>query len=358
MVRPSGRDRVPVRAPVLAAALAAVRSPRFIVRLVLLAAVAIFLVRPLVPRVIGAAEQLDVVNPWLTAVGFALQVAALWCYSVMTHVALADEGRKIGMGRLFRIQLVTRAVSSTVPGGAAAGPAVGYRLLAAAGISGRNASAALASGSAASAFVLNLLLWVALVVSVPLYGFNAWYAAAALLGIVLMLTVAYGFVAIIDGSPIVERPVRFVARRIGANADDVTASIRSFGEQVESLLNDRPLVVRLSSWAAANWLLDALSLWVFLRAFDVSMSPVGLMVAFGVANVIAVVPISPGGVGIVEWAYIPMLVTFGATFEQATIAVVSYRVAQFLFPIALGSVASATLTLEAWIARRRATMSL
>lgn len=78
------------------------------------------------------------------------------------------------------------------------------------------------------------------------------------------------------------------------------------------------------------------------------------MVAFGVANVLAAIPVSPGGLGIVEWAHLPVLATFGATLGQATIAVTSYRVAQFLFPIVLGALSYASLTVESLIARRRA----
>ncbi len=328
---------------------------RVLLRLVIIAAVAVFLVRPLVPRVIDAAAKLEDVDPWLTAAGFALQVAALFCYSVLTRSALGDERRHIGLGHLFKIQLVTRAVSSSVPGGAAAGPAVGYRLMSAAGVPGRNATASLASASVTSAFVLNVLLWLALIVSIPLYGFNAYYAGAAVFGVVLMLVVAGIFLAIIDGNAMIERPVAFVARRFGADADNVTGAIRSFGQQIEQLVSNRSAMIRLCSWAAANWLLDAMSLWVFLRAFGVTMSPIGLMVAFGIANVLAAIPISPGGIGIVEWAYIPILVAFGATFEQATIAVVTYRVAQFLFPIVLGGLAYVSLTVESWAHRRRST---
>jgi uncharacterized membrane protein YbhN (UPF0104 family) len=83
------------------------------------------------------------------------------------------------------------------------------------------------------------------------------------------------------------------------------------------------------------------------------MNPIGLLVAFGVANVLAAIPISPGGLGIVEWAYLPILITFGATLAQATIAVTSYRVAQFLFPIILGGLSYASLTIESYIKRRR-----
>lgn len=328
-------------------------SPRFLLRLLLVGAVLMFLVRPLIPRVGTAADQLESINPWLTGLGFALQIVSLFCYSAMTRVALVDERHPVSVGQLFRIQLVTRAVSSTVPCGAAAGPTVGYRLMRSAGVSPHGASASLASASVTSALVLNLLLWGALVVSVPSYGFNAIYAGAALLGIILMLAVAAVFISIIDGSQLVQRPVRSFARKFRADPESVTQSIRKFGEQIESLVTNHPLIARLSLWASANWLLDALSLWVFLRAFGVSMNPIGLLVAFGVANVLAAIPISPGGLGIVEWAYLPILVTFGATLDQATIAVTSYRVAQFLFPIVLGGLSYASLTLESLITQRR-----
>ena len=337
--------------------MAELSSPRFLLRLLLVGAVLMFLVRPLIPRVGRAADQLESINPWLTGLGFALQVVSLFCYSVMTRVALVDEQRSVSVVRLFRIQLVTRAVSSTVPGGAAAGPTVGYRLMRSAGISPQGASASLASASVTSALVLNLLLWGALIISVPSYGFNEIYAGAALVGIVLMLVVAAVFISIIDGSQFVQRPVRFLARRVRADPEAVTRSIRGFGEQIESLLDNRPLVARLSIWASANWLLDALSLWVFLRAFGVSMNPIGLLVAFGVANVLAAIPISPGGLGIVEWAYLSIFVTFGATLAQATIAVASYRVAQFLFPIVLGGLSSVSLTIESIVQQRRRSAS-
>ena len=48
-------------------------------------------------------------------------------------------------------------------------------------------------------------------------------------------------------------------------------------------------------WAAANWLLDAASLWVFVAAFGHVISPVDLLTAYGLANILAAMPITPGG---------------------------------------------------------------
>ena len=66
-----------------------------------------------------------------------------------------------------------------------------------------------------------------------------------------------------------------------------------------------------SSWAAANWLLDAACLLVFIAAFHDYVSPINLLVAYGLANILAVIPITPGGLGIIEGILIPALHGFG-----------------------------------------------
>jgi hypothetical protein len=106
-------------------------------------------------------------------------------------------------------------------------------------------------------------------------------------------------------------------------------------------------------WAAVNWLLDAASLWVFLQAFGGDIAFDGLIVAFGIANVFSVVPITPGGLGIVESIYIPMLVGFGLTRRTATVGVLSYRVAQYWLPIVVGWLCYLSLQIGPWSIDRR-----
>ena len=78
-----------------------------------------------------------------------------------------------------------------------------------------------------------------------------------------------------------------------------------------------------------------------------------LLVAFGLANIFAVIPITPGGLGIVEGVYIPTLVGFGLTRRAATLGVASYRLAQYWFPILLGGVLYASLRVGPWSIERR-----
>ena len=58
-------------------------------------------------------------------------------------------------------------------------------------------------------------------------------------------------------------------------------------------------------------MLDACALWVFIRAFGVSLDFDALIIAFGIANVLAAIPITPGGLGYVDTGYVGMLRGFG-----------------------------------------------
>jgi uncharacterized membrane protein YbhN (UPF0104 family) len=71
---------------------------------------------------------------------------------------------------------------------------------------------------------------------------------------------------------------------------------------------DRRLMVRAFGWAAAAWLFDAASLGVFIAAFGHRVSPDGLLIAFGLANVLAIIPVTPRGLGVVEAVLIPTLI--------------------------------------------------
>ena len=92
---------------------------------------------------------------------------------------------------------------------------------------------------------------------------------------------------------------------------------------------------------------------MFVWAFGGTLDIDALLVAFGLANIFAVIPITPGGLGIVEGVYIPTLVGFGLTRRQATLGVASYRLAQFWFPILLGGILYATLRVGPWSIERR-----
>jgi uncharacterized protein (TIRG00374 family) len=326
---------------------------RFTLKLLAVVLVVWFFVIPLIPGMRKAARELSKVNPWLLGTGLALEVAALFCYSLLTKAALGDGGHVVSRTRLFRIQMSTKALSSIVPGGSAAGSALGYRLMTLSGVAGPDAGFALATAGLGSAVTLNLILWVGLVISIPIRGVNRIYGTAAVFGIVIMAIAGSLVFGIMEGQGRADRALRWLARRLRFDEDRASASLRQIGTRLDDLASDRQLLLRVGVWATANWLLDAAALWVFLRAYGQSVDVDALIIAFGLANVFAVIPITPGGLGIVEGIYIPMLVGFGLTRANAALGVLSYRLAQFWFPIVLGGALYLSLRFGPWSIKRR-----
>ena len=301
-----------------------------------------------IPGLRNAMDQLSDVRPELLVLGLGLEIVALLCYSMMTRAALGPVGHHLSVLHLFRIQLSTRALSSLVPGGSAAGSALGFRLMVASGVPGPDAGFALATAGLTSAVVLNFILWGGLIVSIPLRGVNPVYGTAAIAGIILMgIAVAIIF-GLIEGQERSEKILRSIARRLHLNEERAGEAVRHIGGRMKELAGDKAMLRRLVGWAAANWLIDAAALWVFLRAFGGSLTFDALIVAFGLANVLAAIPLTPGGLGLVEGIYVPVLVGFGLTRATAVVGVVSYRVAQFWLPILIGGLTYLSLRIGPW----------
>ena len=339
-----------------------VRRPRFrpvgfTIKTVVFVAVVYLFILPLVPDFRAALTRLRDVEPALLVLGLALQLMSWMAYSLLTRSALGDAAKGVSRFRFFRIQMSTKALSNIVPGGNAAASALGYRLLTLSGISGPDAGFALATAGLGSAVVLNLIFWIGLLVSIPLRGVNPGYVAGALAGVVIMLLAAGLVMGLMHGQGRAERILRWICAKVHVDGDAAAAVLRQIGTRLEELIADRALLKQVVLWAALNWLLDAASLWVFLRAFNETLDLDALIVAFGLANVIAVIPITPGGLGIVDAYYIPTLVAFGITRRGATLGLASYRIAQFLFPILLGAVLYASLRVGQWSIERRDRLS-
>jgi uncharacterized protein (TIRG00374 family) len=317
-------------------------TKRSLRRLALLLIAFLVLDHLVLPQLAGARRAVDVLNrvepAWLVA-GVVLEALSIAAFARLTWTLLPPTSRP-SMPTMVRITLSTLGLSHVIPGGTAAGTSLGYRLLTNAGASGSEAAFAIASQGLGSAVVLNVLLWVGLVVSIPARGFNPLYATAALLGGLLLAVVAAAVVSATRGEDRVVALACRVAGRLPFVDDDVLAgALRRVASQLRSLVGQPRLLLRATGWAAANWLLDMAALAVFLAAFGAHPPIDGLVVSYGVANVLAAIPITPGGLGVVEATLTAALVGFGLPRAQALVGVVSYRLANFWLPIPAGAAA-------------------
>jgi uncharacterized protein (TIRG00374 family) len=337
------------------------RPLRHVVVLFILALIVEYLV---IPELVGASKDLYLLGRvgvfWAVA-GVVLEVASLLCYAVLTRALLPAPGRP-GLVRLFGIDLSAAAVAHVIPAGTIGSAGVGYQLFTSEGLDGTDVGVMMATKGMGSTVVLNVLLWLALVISIPIAGFRPLYGTVAIVGALLLAASAAVVIGFTRGGPRAARIVRAIGDKIPkVGGEKLEQIVLQASDSLRRLATDRRVLVSALTWAALNWLLDAASLWCFLAAFGTFASPVGLFAAYGIANVLGAIPISPAGLGVIDSLTPVLLVSFGLTRSVATLGVLSWRLVNFWLPIPAGAASYVALKVPrgaGWGAIRRAVSDL
>jgi uncharacterized protein (TIRG00374 family) len=321
------------------------RELRWTITVIVLFFVIEYLLLPEATSARKSVHLLGSVNIAYLALAVLLEILALFAYTEFSRRVLYPDAPS--RFRMLRVNMSSLAVSHVVPGGTAPGSAVAYRLLTESSVPGSAAGFALATQGVGSAVVLNVIFWFALLVSIPLRGFHPLYGIAAIAGILLMG--AFGGVVLLltRGQTRAKHWLGAIAAHIPfVSPESVTNLAQALADRLKALGRDRRLMRGAIVWAAANWLLDASSLWVFLLAFGHAVFPIDLLVAYGLANILAVIPITPSGLGVVEGVLIPTLVGFHVPKSTAVLGVISWRLVNFWLPIPIGGASYLSLRIR------------
>jgi len=315
-------------------------------RLAILLILALIVEYLVIPELVGASKDLYLLGQlnvgWLIA-GTVVEAVALFCYALLNRVLLPPEGRP-GLSRLFRIDLVAAAVAHVIPAGTVGSAGIGYQLFTAEGIPGTEVGVMMATKGMGSTVVLNVLLWISLVVSIPLSGYRPVYTTVAIVGALVLALIALLILGITRGEKRAARILRAAGQQIpGVGGDRLERIAYEAAASIRRLASDRRVLGESLTWAALNWLLDAASLWCFIAAFGRYVNPVGLFAAYGIANVLGAIPVTPGGLGIIDTVTPVLLVGFGLTRSVATLGVLAWRLVNFWLPIPTGAIAYVTL---------------
>lgn len=300
------------------------------------------------PHLTGAEKSLALlssVEPGWVAAGVVLEAASLASYSMLSRSILNVSG--VGYFWLLRMDLTALGLSHVVPGGVAPANALRFRLLREAGADEGEVGVGLALEGIGSTATLLALLWVSLAAHVVVFGPNLAFVLATALGAALVVAI----VVAVRGRSRFAAPLsnfgRGVAVRLPRRTRPTVARLkRALMIDLERLMSDPSALRACAVWAVCNWLFDAAALWMFLAAFGQRMDPVGLLVAYGLANAAATLPLTPGGLGIVEGAMIPSLVAYGTPASIAVLGVVSWRLFEFWAPIPVAGLCYLSLRLQ------------
>lgn len=301
------------------------------------AGVAIYLVLPGLTEVLASWPRLATLDPVWLAAAVAAEVASFTCTFGLQRLALQAKG----WFAVVTAGLAGNAVSGIVPGGAAAGAAVQFEMLSAAGFD---------TDAAASGLSAFSLLEVGALLGLPLLALPAMLASAAVSpGLVHTAFVGLaGFCLVaIAGAVLLntDRPLAAVGRVAQALRNGITRGSRPPLTGLDTrLLSDRD---RIRSVLGKNWRQAVLlttgrlgfdfgCLLAALRATGGHPRPSLVLLAYAAANVIALVPVTPGGLGLVEAGLGSLLVLAGVHGGNALLATLAYRLASYWLPLLAG----------------------
>jgi uncharacterized protein (TIRG00374 family) len=295
----------------------------------------------------------DLTWPW---------VLALLGATVLNVLTFAPPWMVVLPGLRFRSALVLTQVSTALsivaPAGAAVGIAGSYGILRTWGFPPRQIGRAVTLVSLWNQFANLSLPIIAVFLLTATGGDSALLATAAFIGVgvlgvavaALALVLASDSTATVIGDE-TARLVNWVRgkfRRVPVLWGG--ESFERFRRDTVELLRRRWHLLTLTSYAGT--LTVFLVLLLSLRACGVPGSEVSLVEAFAawsLARLLGSIPITPGGIGVVELSLTGALLGFGGSNAGVVAAVLLYRFLTIMPTVALGLVAS-TVVRRRWVA--------
>lgn len=297
----------------------------------------------------GAALLVQLRWEWVVVASIA-EVASMVVFARLQRALLRAGGVRLSLWPMVEITLAGNALAVSLPGGAAWSAGFAFAQLRRRGASRMLSIWVLLVAGALSSFALFVLL----VLGVELAGRRGPASEFRLAGLVLAaIPVVVGVLAVVISRSgwaattarralgMLERAAWGAwARRLGAAAWERATAVR----------------LRPREWLSAfglgglNWVEDAGCLAASILAVGGGIPWPGVLVAYGVAQIGASLPITPGGLGVVEGSLTYALILYGMPVRDAIAAVLLYRIISFwaLVPIGWGA-----WGLLRWAGRRR-----
>lgn len=322
------------------------RVVRIALRVLAIAALLLLLRFVVIPQFIDAGQDLHEIRGlslWPLLLALALELASLAAYGALTWCVLDPRDRP-RYNTVLRVDLAGVGTTNAIPAGGAFALAVRYRLLASAGslpstiIGGIAVEVILSNLLLGAVFALGLLLSLASLPPSPYYQVAGAFMVVIFGGAAIALAVAVRRREGVAGA------IGRRARRLpDAWRDRAVTMVNDAVGNVAALARNRRRFGAAVFWGALNWLLDAAALWVLLAAFGYRADPGQLLLVYGLVGILSIIPITPGGLGVVEGVMVPLLISLGSTYQVAVLGVIAWRLVQYWMPMPLGALSALSL---------------
>ncbi|HUY42918.1 MAG TPA: lysylphosphatidylglycerol synthase transmembrane domain-containing protein [Acidimicrobiales bacterium] len=305
---------------------------------VVVAGLSLYVLLPGLLRVVSSWPRLSTLEPWWLLVALLAESTSFVCAMALLRLVLRTKS----WFAVVTAGLAGNAVTNTLPGGDAVGASVQYRMLAGTGIDRVQAAGGLAVSSIIGIAALFSLPIFALPVIVGGASVSAGLVRSGVLGAIgFILIVLVGVVilttdrALVMLGKVLEWLLRKMPRR---RRDTRNLSVRLLAER------DAVRADLGQNWWKAVLLvagrigLDYLSLIAVLEATGTRPNESLVLLAYAATAVIALLPLTPGGLGLVEASLSGLLVLANVPTANAVLATLAYRLGSYWLPTMAGGV--------------------
>lgn len=273
--------------------------------------------------------------PWIAA-AVLCEAGSMLVLARLQRRLLRAGGARIGIRTMLGMTVAANAMAATLPGGVAWSAAWVFDQLSRHGVPRAQRVWMFLAAGAVSSFTLFAVVAAGIEIaggSGPMSGLRG----PAL--ILAAIPVAGAGWLLLRRVPRFRRGCQVAWRRLAARS-----SLARRLQRLLSGLSSRLTAVRAApgAWAdalamgLANWLLDAAVLVAVLQALAIHVPWHAILVIYGMTQVAGSLPVTPGGLGVVEGSLAGLLAAYGIGGGQALAAVMAYRLVSFWLMVPAG----------------------
>jgi putative heme transporter len=265
------------------------------------------------------------------------EIASMVVFARMQRWLLRAGGVRVPIRTMVEITVAGNAVSATLPGGVAWSAAWVFGQLGRRGVDRFLRVWVFLVAGAFSSFALFLVVFVGIELAGktgPVSDLRWAVFGLACIPVAALVVMAiasthigardvHKLVADIEEVP----PGRFVVKQL-----------RSLGKKLDAVHLSKIGWAEVLGLALLNWIYDCVVLIASMLALGIPVPWRGIFVIYGLTQIAAVLPVTPGGVGVVEGALGGLLHAYGVATQAAIATVLLYRLVSFwgLVPIGWG----------------------
>jgi len=310
-----------------------------------LVAIALWVVSSKSSELSGFSTIFKTFDWWWVAPAIVAEVGSYVCFTAMQYELLNAGHLRPPWRPLLKLSFASQAITNSLPVGNAVASVYGFRWFRRFGADNTLAAWAMAGTFVAASVSLSLVAILGL-------GFAAEEGASldlvpVLIGtFVIMLGIGSLFVYERPLHAVVAGGLRLSVALTRRPRGDTTKQIERIMAWMTAVRLSWTQVGRIVAWGTVNWLLDCAVFAMMFSAMDAPIPWKGLLLAYGAGQLAATLPITPGGLGVVEGSITVALVAFGGAEASTAYAVLLYRVISFWMILLIGWLLIGQLALQ------------